>query len=190
MRRHLATKKRQIEKNLRQYEQVRDTHRKARLRNNLPTVGLVGYTNAGKSSLTHALTGKDVFVEDKLFATLGTNVGQLYIPAESGKGETILINDTIGFIRDLPPELITAFKSTLEDSIESQLLLHVIDASDPLRQDKIQVVDDILDQIKAQQPRIYVFNKSDLLEKPLDEEEIRKVIGDEPYLIVSAHEKQ
>ena len=136
-----------------------------------------------------AMTGKDVLIEDKLFATLGTNVGQLYIPSDTGKWETILINDTIGFMRDLPPDLITAFKSTLEDSIESQLLLHVIDATDVMMKDKIQVVDEILESIGASQPMIYVFNKSDLLASELDEDMIRAMIGEQPYIVVSSHTK-
>ena len=166
MRRHLDTRKKQIQKQLTKYEQVRETHRQSRKKKYLPTIGLVWYTNAGKSSLMNSLTNKWVLVEDKLFATLGTDVGKLYIPnLEGGKGTEILINDTIWFIRDLPPGLIQAFKSTLEDSIEANVLLHVIDASDPLRDDKVKVVDDILDEIWAQQERVYVLNKIDLIQE-------------------------
>ena len=107
--------------------------------------------------------------EDKLFATLGTSVGKMVVfPLEKNdevyqKPKEILVNDTIGFIRDLPPGLIQAFASTLEDSIESDLLLHVIDASDPKLIEKIKVVDDILSDIKATQKKLYVFNKTDML---------------------------
>lgn len=166
MRRHLDTRKKQIQKQLAKYEQVRETHRQSRKKKYLPTIGLVWYTNAGKSSLMNSLTNKWVLVEDKLFATLGTDVGKLYIPnMTGGKGTEILINDTIWFIRDLPPGLIQAFKSTLEDSIEANVLLHVIDASDALRDDKVRVVDEILDSIGAEQERVYVLNKSDLVKK-------------------------
>ena len=166
MRRHLSNRRNQIEKQLKKYEQVRETHRKSRQKKYLPTIGLVWYTNAGKSSLMNSLTNKWVLVQDKLFATLWTDVGKLYIPnMEGGKGTEILINDTIWFIRDLPPGLIQAFKSTLEDSIEADVLLHVIDASDPLWQDKILVVDTILNSIWAEQERLYVLNKIDLIDE-------------------------
>ena len=165
MRRHLSNRRNQIEKQLKKYEQVRETHRKSRQKKYLPTIGLVWYTNAGKSSLMNAMTNKGVLVQDKLFATLWTDVGKLYIPnMEWGKGTEILINDTIWFIRDLPPALIQAFKSTLEDSVEADILLHAIDASDPLWQDKVVVVDTILNSIGAEQERLYVLNKIDLIE--------------------------
>lgn len=132
------------------------------------TIWVVWYTNAGKSTLTNALTRKWVLAEDKLFATLWTSVGKMFIEAdynvETGEyipPREILINDTIGFIRELPPKLIDAFTSTLEDSIESDLLLHVIDASDEKFYLKIDVVEDILSTIWANQPQIYVFNKID-----------------------------
>lgn len=164
MRRHLAMRKGQIEKQLEQYEQVRALHRAWRRRKELPVIGLVGYTNAGKSSLMNVLTKKGVLVEDKLFATLWTSVGKLWIGDDAWWGKELLVNDTVGFIRDLPPSLIQAFKSTLEDSIEADLLLHVIDASDPLREDKIAVVNTILDDIWAKQQRLMVFNKLDRLD--------------------------
>ena len=95
------------------------------------------------------MTKKGILAENKLFATLGTHVGNLYIMKnpETGEGKEILLNDTIGFIRDLPPKLIKSFSSTLEDSIESNLLLHVIDSSDPFIEERIEVVNHILDEI-------------------------------------------
>ena len=111
-----------------------------------------------------------MLAEDKLFATLGTSVGKMWIAENmsdenheiTGKnGTEILVNDTIGFIRDLPPELIAAFTSTLEDSIESDMLLHVLDAGDPWIEEKIQIVESTLDTIGAKQKRLYVFNKID-----------------------------
>lgn len=172
MRRHLRVRRRQILSQLSKYEQVRKTHRESRQKKHLPTVWLVGYTNAWKSSLMNALTNKWVLVEDKLFATLGTDVGKVWLDYSNTidtKSRTytpwkeVLINDTIWFIRDLPPSLINAFKSTLEDSIESDLLLHTIDWADILRQDKVQVVDAILDDIWAIQDRTYVINKIDTI---------------------------
>ena len=167
MKRHLKYKILKIEKELKEYEQMRKLHRDSRIRKWMPTVWIVGYTNTGKSSLLNAMTKKWILAEDKLFATLGTHVGKIYIMTDSdtGQGKEILLNDTIGFIRDLPPKLIKSFSSTLEDSIESDLLLHVIDASDPFIDERISIVNNILDEIWAKQKRIMVFNKIDLLDK-------------------------
>jgi GTP-binding protein HflX len=182
MKRHLRDHELKIIEKLERYSKTRSEHRKARKRKDLKTVGIVGYTNAGKSTLMNTLTHKGVLAEDKLFATLGTSVGKMWLsphpkqssphpnPLPEGEGtefsrytygKEILINDTIGFIRDLPPELIRAFSSTLEDSIEADILLHVIDASDPKILEKIDIVDTTLSNIGAEQPRIYVFNKID-----------------------------
>jgi GTP-binding protein HflX len=169
MKRHLHEQELNILQKLKKYDQVRQVHRENRRRNNLKTVALVGYTNAGKSSLLHALTGKSVYIADKLFATLDTRVGKLYLPPDgkdfTSYGKEILVSDTIGFIQDLPPSLIKAFKSTLTETIEADLILHVIDVSDPQIQMKITVVEEILEQLgAAKTPQIYVFNKVDLLE--------------------------
>ena len=168
MKRHLAKREKHIKQELEHFAKVRAQHRQSRARKWIQTVWIVGYTNAGKSTLTNVLTKKWVLEEDKLFATLWTSVWKMFIPAsydeETNKyipPKEILINDTIWFIRELPPQLIDAFKSTLEDSIESDLLLHVIDASDPKMDIKIKVVEEILDSIWANQKRINVFNKID-----------------------------
>lgn len=167
MKRHLKTQIIKIEKELKEYEKMRKLHRESRIKKWMPTVGIVGYTNTGKSSLLNAMTKKWILAENKLFATLGTHVGNLYIITDptTGQGKEVLLNDTIGFIRDLPPKLIKSFSSTLEDSIESDLLLHVIDASDPFIEERIAIVNHILDEIGAKQKRILVFNKIDLLDK-------------------------
>ena len=167
MKRHLKEKIRKIEKKLEEYARTRSLHREARRKRRMPTVGIVGYTNAWKSSLLNALTQKGVLAANKLFATLNSNVGNLYIITDpvTGRGKEILLNDTIGFIRDLPPKLIKSFSSTLEDSIESDLLLHVIDASDPYVEERIEVVNQILSDIWAVQPQILVFNKIDLIDQ-------------------------
>ncbi len=190
MRRHLKDKKLVIQKELEKYKKVRGLHRAGRVRRDLFTVGIVWYTNAGKSALMHALTGKNILVEDKLFATLGTAVWEMKPPTDGDRSlyasKKTLVNDTIWFIRDLPPDLIEAFTSTLEDSIHSQLLLHVVDAADPKISDKMHVVDTILHKIQAQQPRRYVFNKSDLL-TPEQRKKIQEDYADFNPLFVSAH---
>lgn len=166
MRRHLRDKILKIEEKLKECENMRKLHRESRKRKWLPTVGIVWYTNAGKSSLLNVMTNKWVLAENKLFATLGTNVGKIRIMKDPvmGTGKEILLNDTIWFIRDLPPKLIKAFSSTLEDSIESDLLLHVIDAWDPFIDERIEVVNHVLDEIGANQPRVLVFNKIDTID--------------------------
>lgn len=165
MKRHLRKKEQHIREQLDHFSKVRAQHRQSRQRKWLLTIGIVGYTNAWKSTLTNALTKKGVLAEDKLFATLGTSVWKMWLPTPDGRGKDFLINDTIGFIRELPPKLIEAFKSTLEDSVESDLLLHVIDASDPKFEVKIKVVDEILQSIWANQKRLNIFNKIDELEQ-------------------------
>lgn len=165
MRRHLKEKRREIERKIDEYAQMRKAQRVQRKRKNLTSIGIVGYTNAGKSSLLNAMTKREVLAEDKLFATLGTTAARLFLghDEKTGRPEEVLLHDTIGFIRDLPPDLIHAFHATLEDSIETDILLHVVDVNDPELENKINIVDDILDQIGATQPRLYVFNKFDLL---------------------------
>ncbi|MCH2188475.1 GTPase HflX [Candidatus Gracilibacteria bacterium] len=196
MKRHLQKRERAIKEELEHCAKVRAQHRQGRNRKGISTVGVVGYTNAGKSTLTNALTKKGVLAEDKLFATLGTSVGKMFIEAKYNEvsGEYIpprevLINDTIGFIRDLPPNLIDAFSSTLEDSIESDILLHVIDVSDPKAQIKIEVVNEILEKIGAKQPRIHVLNKLDQIDEKSMLEELKGYLEEEEIVCISAEKK-
>jgi GTP-binding protein HflX len=186
MKRHLKEQTLKIEKKLVEYAKMRKLHRDARIKKWMPTVGIVGYTNAWKSSLLNGLTKKWVLAENKLFATLWTNVWNLYVITDpvTWRWKEILLNDTIGFIRDLPPKLIKSFSSTLEDSIESDLLLHVIDSSDPFVWERISVVHDVLSDIWANQKRILVFNKIDLI----DEEkiaELKELFPDEDKVFIS-----
>ena len=167
MKRHLKERQIKIKDKLKEFEKMRELHRQSRIKKWLPIIWIVGYTNAGKSSLLNALTKKWVLAENKLFATLWTNVWKLFLFTDPEKWiwKEVLLNDTIWFIRDLPPKLIDAFSSTLEDSIESVFLLHIIDASDPFIQERIKVVDEILDDIGAKQHRVLVFNKIDLIDE-------------------------
>lgn len=168
MRRHLQKRTKTVEEKLKFYSKVQKRHREARKNRNLKTVSLVGYTNAGKSTLINALTKKDVYIADELFATLDSRAGELFLPESRSKA---ILTDTIGFIQDLPPSLIEAFKSTLAEIIECDLILHVIDIGDPDMKLKIQVVEDILESLGCQDKnKVYVFNKMDTLEDLSDEE--------------------
>lgn len=152
---HLMLKMR---RDLERLHKVRETQRKQRLGSSLPLICLIGYTNAGKSTILNALTKSSVLVEDKLFATLDTTTRELFIE----KNKIGLISDTVGFIQQLPHNLIEAFKSTLSELKHAHLLIQVVDASDPNWQEHIQVVHDVLDELGAgDKEMIYVFNKID-----------------------------
>src|SRR5574344_909191 len=151
----------QMKKELTQVVSNRETQRKRREKISLPTCALVGYTNAGKSSLLNALTGADVFVEDKLFATLDPTTRRLSLR----EGGSILLTDTVGFISNLPHTLVDAFKSTLEEASRADLLLLVIDAADPEAENQYKTVCKVLDEIDAgKNPRIILLNKIDKLD--------------------------
>ncbi|QQR61339.1 GTPase HflX [Candidatus Uhrbacteria bacterium] len=166
MKRHLFEQEQKIKRDLERVNVARKGHRARRDRVGLKTVSVVGYTNAGKSSLLNALTKKGAYVANALFATLDTHVGKIWIPTKDGRGKEILISDTIGFIQDLPPQLIDAFRSTLDETIDADLLLHVIDVSDKHVHEKIKEVEQVLKQIGADAiPKIYVFNKMDLVKR-------------------------
>ena len=211
MRRHLEEQERTIKKQLERYSTHRGVHRAHRDRMGLATASIVGYTNAGKSSLLNALTRKGAYVADELFATLDTRVAKLWLPGKSevgslsrkfdngsritdngsqntawDGGRSILLSDTIGFIQDLPPQLIDAFRSTLEETVNADLILHVIDATDSFIHEKIAEVEDILSKLHASEtPKIYVFNKIDL-KKRLPRAALKKRYGTFNPVFVSA----
>lgn len=151
----------QIQKRLEKVERQRNQSRVARRRAELPLVGLVGYTNAGKSTLFNAVTGSTVYAADQLFATLDPTVRRLSLVP----GLSVVLADTVGFIRHLPHELVAAFKSTLREVAEADLLLHVIDVTDERMEETVAEVESVLSEIGAETvKRVQVFNKIDLLE--------------------------
>jgi GTP-binding protein HflX len=161
-RRLIGNRIRQLKGRLDQVDRRRAMNRQNRVRAEIPTVALVGYTNAGKSTLFNALTGADVYVEDKLFATLDPTVRRLELPG----GGAVIVADTVGFVRDLPHELIAAFRSTLQEAREADLILHLIDASDPNRWQRIRQVNAVLKELDADRvPQIRVYNKIDKLDR-------------------------
>jgi GTP-binding protein HflX len=149
-----------IEKELEVVRRQRSTQRQARQRNHWALASIVGYTNAGKSTLLNSLTGADVLAENKLFATLDPTTRRLHLPTN----QNVLLTDTVGFIRKLPHGLVEAFKATLEEVVQADLLLHVVDISHPQADEQIQSVDAVLKEIGADgKPTLMVFNKTDRL---------------------------
>jgi len=166
-----------------QIEQVRKhrlLYRQQRKKSGIPVVSLVGYTNAGKSTLLNALSRADVFVDDKLFVTLDPTTRRLTLPDRS----TVLITDTVGFIRKLPPTIVTSFRATLEELTEASVLLHVVDLSSPDAAQQCQAVEDILADLDlTDKPRITALNKIDLMldsGRSWDEEEALDYLSDHP----------
>ena len=167
-----------LEKQIGQVKKHRMLYRQRRKRSGIPIVALVGYTNSGKSTLLNTLSRSEVTVEDKLFATLDPTTRRLVLPDKS----IILLSDTVGFIRKLPPTVITAFRATLEELVEASVLLHVVDLSSINAAEQCRVVEEILDDLGINdKPRITALNKIDLLlEKDEDKE---KVLGCLPATI-------
>ena len=161
-RRLIGARIRQLKERLDHVDTRRSMNRRNRVRAETPTVALVGYTNAGKSTLFNALTDAGVYVEDQLFATLDPTVRRLDLP----EGEHVVLADTVGFVRDLPHELVAAFRSTLQEAREADLILHLIDASDPNRWQRVRQVNAVLKQLEADTvPQIRVYNKIDKLDR-------------------------
>jgi GTP-binding protein HflX len=159
-RRLLREREKLIKGRLKKVQSQRDQSRRARKRSSIPSVSLVGYTNAGKSTLFNALTNAEVYAADQLFATLDPTLRRLPV---QGLGEIVLV-DTVGFIRHLPHKLVEAFKATLQETREADLLLHVIDCADDDRALNMEQVEIVLDEIEAlDRPTLQVFNKADLL---------------------------
>jgi GTPase len=160
-RRLLGQRVKLLGKRLQRIQLQRETGRRTRMQIPVPTLTLVGYTNAGKSTLFRALTGAPAYVADQLFATLDPTVRRIRLPG----GTPAVVADTVGFIRDLPHELVVAFRSTLTEAREATVLLHVVDASDPRRSERMEQVDSVLGQIGAGEiPQILVYNKIDRLQ--------------------------
>ncbi|KPL48905.1 GTPase HflX [Xanthomonas axonopodis] len=159
-RRLLQKRVEQLQQRLEKVEVQRTQMRRARMRSELPRIALVGYTNAGKSTLFNVLTGAEAYVADQLFATLDPTVRRIALP-----GGSAILADTVGFVRDLPHELVAAFRSTLSEARDADLLLHVVDAADPLREERILQVDEVLQAVGAGDlPQLLVFNKIDKIE--------------------------
>jgi GTP-binding protein HflX len=154
-----------LEAQLKKLGKQREQRRRKRTREGVPTVAIVGYTNAGKSTLLNTLTGASVLAEDKLFATLDTRSRVLSVGWAGYGGREVVVTDTVGFIRDLPKDLFAAFRATFEEAADADLLLHVVDASDPAKDDQIATTLAVLKQLDLDRvPRVLVFNKVDLLE--------------------------
>jgi GTPase len=188
-RRRVRDRIHRLEKELASQAKRREQRRKERLRRQVPTISIVGYTNAGKSTLLNALTASKVLAESRMFATLDPTTRRLRLPRE----REVIVNDTVGFIRDLPPDLLEAFRSTLEEISGSCLLIHVVDASNSRWRQQVASVDRILADLELEQiPRLLVFNKTDLLDSSTVQGLIRQISiesGNEPVAVSATNTK-
>lgn len=177
-----------LEAQLRKLSMRREQRRQKRTRASVPTVAIVGYTNAGKSTLLNALTGASVLAEDKLFATLDTRSRHLKVGWAGYGDREIVITDTVGFIRDLPQDLFAAFRATFEEAADADLILHVVDAADGAKADHIETTLEVLEELNlAEIPRVLVFNKTELL-TPVDQKILQKKHPD--AVLLSALERE
>ncbi len=173
-----------LEQQLKKLAKQREQRRRRRTRLAVPVVSIVGYTNAGKSTLLNSLTGADVLAENRLFATLDTRSRRLRFPEE----REVVITDTVGFIRELPRDLFAAFRATFEEAADADLLLHVVDASDPAYDHHIETTEGLLAELDLERlPRILVFNKVDLLGA---DERRRLLLGHRDALLASANDRE
>lgn len=183
-RRHIMRKITQLQKDIKEIKKNRDVQRKQREESGIPRIALVGYTNAGKSTLLNTLTDAGVLVENKLFATLDPTTRKV----ELEDGQTILVTDTVGFVNKLPHSLVDAFKSTLEETVHADLLVHVIDASNSSVEFQIETVEKVLHDLDAQNiPTLVVFNKIDKIQNDEKLNELKSKLGN--YLEISALNK-
>ena len=168
-RRRIHGRIRNLEARIEQLSKQRSIRRQRRIKEAIPTLSIVGYTNAGKSTLLNALTESRIDTANQMFVTLDPTSRRLRFPREGD----VIITDTVGFIKDLPPDLLAAFRATLEELYDANLLLHVVDASDPSLERKMEVVEKILADLGlCEIPRLVVLNKADLV-KPLELEAVR-----------------
>ncbi len=190
-RRMIGERIKSVKARLEKVKRQRGTQRRARERSGAFRVSLVGYTNAGKSTLFNALVKARAYTADQLFATLDTTTRSLFI---EGAGRSVSLSDTVGFIRDLPHKLVEAFEATLQEAADADLLLHVVDAASPQRDEQIADVQRVLHEIGAERvPQVLVFNKLDRLEATQRPRELRDAIEGEggvraPRVFVSARD--
>jgi GTPase len=176
-RRRIRSQMTKLRRDLAQMAEVRRTKRAARRQSSTPAVAIAGYTNAGKSSLLNRLTGAGVLVEDALFATLDPTVRRITTPS----GRSVTVTDTVGFVRHLPHQLVEAFRSTLEEVSEADVIVHVVDGSDPHPEEQLSAVRGVLSDLGVgERPEIVVLNKSDIA----DPEVVRTMRRRDPHLVV------